>query len=169
MVQVTHHWVPSHKAAARFGSSSPRFWVPQKNGALAPAARSGMRFPVPAPAAPLSRRCPRACAAGRSRGAIADETGRIGEDQAISVWPEIRTEKEKSHKGRPTPAVLPGFADFQLLNGSRGRDLFRTIDFTRVSLPALSPLPAEHPRRIEKPEAAPARGSFAACHPGGRS
>jgi single-strand DNA-binding protein len=24
---------PSHKAAARFGSSSPRFWVPQKNGA----------------------------------------------------------------------------------------------------------------------------------------
>src|SRR5437899_1334970 len=26
-------WVPSHKAAARFGSSSPRFWVPQKNGA----------------------------------------------------------------------------------------------------------------------------------------
>jgi hypothetical protein len=29
----THHWVPSHKAAARFGSSSPRFWVPQKNGA----------------------------------------------------------------------------------------------------------------------------------------
>src|SRR6266699_6715499 len=30
---LTHHWVPSHKAAARFGSSSPRFWVPQKNGA----------------------------------------------------------------------------------------------------------------------------------------
>jgi hypothetical protein len=28
-----HHWVPSHKAAARFGSSSPRFWVSQKNGA----------------------------------------------------------------------------------------------------------------------------------------
>src|SRR5579859_529836 len=27
------HWVPSRKAAARFGSSSPRFWVPQKNGA----------------------------------------------------------------------------------------------------------------------------------------
>ena len=26
-------WVPSHKAAARFGSSSPRFWVPQENGA----------------------------------------------------------------------------------------------------------------------------------------
>jgi hypothetical protein len=24
---------PSHKAAARFGSRSPRFWVPQKNGA----------------------------------------------------------------------------------------------------------------------------------------
>jgi hypothetical protein len=33
MVQVTLHWVPSHKAAARFGSRSPRFWVPQKNGA----------------------------------------------------------------------------------------------------------------------------------------
>src|SRR5271163_4834233 len=30
---LTHHWVPSHKAAARFGSRSPRFWVPQKNGA----------------------------------------------------------------------------------------------------------------------------------------
>src|SRR6266404_1636264 len=29
---LTHHWVPSHKAAARFGSSSPRFWVPQKMG-----------------------------------------------------------------------------------------------------------------------------------------
>src|SRR6266849_10944954 len=28
-----HHWVPSHKAAARFGSRSPRFWVPQENGA----------------------------------------------------------------------------------------------------------------------------------------
>src|SRR5258708_1878834 len=28
-----HYWVPSHKAAARFGSRSPRFWVPQKNGA----------------------------------------------------------------------------------------------------------------------------------------
>jgi hypothetical protein len=26
-------WVPSHKAAARFGSRSPRFWVPQENGA----------------------------------------------------------------------------------------------------------------------------------------
>ena len=33
MVQVTHHRVPSHKAAARLGSRSPRFWVPQKNGA----------------------------------------------------------------------------------------------------------------------------------------
>src|SRR5438445_9005651 len=32
-VPPLHHWVPSHKAAARFGSSSPRFWVPQKNGA----------------------------------------------------------------------------------------------------------------------------------------
>jgi Single-strand binding protein family len=31
-VPPLHHWVPSHKAAARFGSSSPRFWVPQKNG-----------------------------------------------------------------------------------------------------------------------------------------
>ncbi len=30
---VHKHWVPSHKAAARFGSSSPRFWVPQKNEA----------------------------------------------------------------------------------------------------------------------------------------
>ncbi len=30
---LTHHWVPSHKAVARFGSSSPRFRVPQKNGA----------------------------------------------------------------------------------------------------------------------------------------
>src|SRR5712664_4880877 len=29
---LTHHWVPSHKAAARFGSSSPRYWVPQKMG-----------------------------------------------------------------------------------------------------------------------------------------
>jgi hypothetical protein len=28
-----HHWVPSDKAAARFGSRSPRFWVPQENGA----------------------------------------------------------------------------------------------------------------------------------------
>src|ERR1700675_4742087 len=27
-----HHRVPSHKAAARLGSRSPRFWVPQKNG-----------------------------------------------------------------------------------------------------------------------------------------
>src|SRR3981189_164109 len=27
------HWVPSNKAAARFGSRSPRFWVPQENGA----------------------------------------------------------------------------------------------------------------------------------------
>lgn len=27
-----NHRVPSHKAAARFGSSSPRFWVPQKMG-----------------------------------------------------------------------------------------------------------------------------------------
>src|SRR6266700_2124732 len=32
-VPPLHHWVPSHKAATRFGSSSPRFWVPQKNGA----------------------------------------------------------------------------------------------------------------------------------------
>src|SRR4029077_21074950 len=32
-VPPLHHWVPSHKAAARFGSSSLRFWVPQKNGA----------------------------------------------------------------------------------------------------------------------------------------
>ena len=32
MLQVTHHWVPSHKAAARLGSRSPRFWVPQKMG-----------------------------------------------------------------------------------------------------------------------------------------
>src|SRR5437879_3637046 len=32
-VPPLHHWVPSDKAAARFGSSSPRFWVPQKNGA----------------------------------------------------------------------------------------------------------------------------------------
>jgi hypothetical protein len=31
-VPPLHHWVPSHKAAARFGSSSPRFWVPQKMG-----------------------------------------------------------------------------------------------------------------------------------------
>jgi hypothetical protein len=28
-----HHRVPSHKAAARFGSKSLRLWVPQKNGA----------------------------------------------------------------------------------------------------------------------------------------
>src|SRR6267378_3112499 len=27
------HQVPSHKAAARLGSSSPRFWVAQENGA----------------------------------------------------------------------------------------------------------------------------------------
>jgi hypothetical protein len=27
------HWVPFHKAATRFGSRSPRFWVPQENGA----------------------------------------------------------------------------------------------------------------------------------------
>src|SRR5256714_15384700 len=32
-VPPLHHWVPSHKAATCFGSSSPRFWVPQKNGA----------------------------------------------------------------------------------------------------------------------------------------
>jgi hypothetical protein len=32
-VPPLHHWVPSHKAAARFGSRSPRFWVPQENGA----------------------------------------------------------------------------------------------------------------------------------------
>jgi hypothetical protein len=32
-VPPLRHWVPSHKAAARFGSSSPRLWVPQKNGA----------------------------------------------------------------------------------------------------------------------------------------
>src|SRR5712692_2696361 len=32
-VPPLHHWVPSHKAAARFGSSSCRFWVLQKNGA----------------------------------------------------------------------------------------------------------------------------------------
>src|SRR6516225_9988388 len=32
-VPPLHHWVPSHKAAARFGSRSLRFWVPQKNGA----------------------------------------------------------------------------------------------------------------------------------------
>src|SRR5712671_6255744 len=32
-VPPLHHCVPSHKAAARFGSSSLRFWVPQKNGA----------------------------------------------------------------------------------------------------------------------------------------
>jgi hypothetical protein len=32
-VPPLHHRVPSHKAATRFGSSSPRFWVPQKNGA----------------------------------------------------------------------------------------------------------------------------------------
>jgi hypothetical protein len=31
-VPPLHRWVPSHKAAARFGSSSPRFWVPQKMG-----------------------------------------------------------------------------------------------------------------------------------------
>jgi len=31
-VPPLHHWVPSHKAAARLGSRSPRFWVPQKNG-----------------------------------------------------------------------------------------------------------------------------------------
>ena len=31
-VPPLHHWVPSDKAAARFGSSSPRFWVPQKMG-----------------------------------------------------------------------------------------------------------------------------------------
>ncbi len=30
---LTHHWVPSHKAAARFGSRSHRFRVPQENGA----------------------------------------------------------------------------------------------------------------------------------------
>src|SRR6266699_4216283 len=29
----THNMGPSYKAAARFGSRSPRFWVPQKNGA----------------------------------------------------------------------------------------------------------------------------------------
>ncbi len=32
-VPPLHHRVPSHKAAARLGSRSPRFWVPQKNGA----------------------------------------------------------------------------------------------------------------------------------------
>ena len=32
-VPPLHHWVPSHKAATRFGSSSPRLWVPQKSGA----------------------------------------------------------------------------------------------------------------------------------------
>src|SRR6266853_7022336 len=30
-VPPLHHWVPSHKAAARFESRSPRFCVPQKN------------------------------------------------------------------------------------------------------------------------------------------
>src|SRR5258708_5479859 len=32
-VPPLHHRVPSHKAAACLGSRSPRFWVPQKNGA----------------------------------------------------------------------------------------------------------------------------------------
>src|SRR5207249_10593245 len=32
-VPPLHHWVPSHKAAARFGSTSPRFWgAPEKWG-----------------------------------------------------------------------------------------------------------------------------------------
>jgi hypothetical protein len=31
-VPPLHDWVLSHKAADRFGSSSPRFWVPQKIG-----------------------------------------------------------------------------------------------------------------------------------------
>src|SRR5882762_197204 len=31
-VPPLRHWVPSHKAAARFGSRSPRFWVSQKMG-----------------------------------------------------------------------------------------------------------------------------------------
>jgi hypothetical protein len=30
-VPPLQHWVPSNKAAACFGSRSPRFWVPQKN------------------------------------------------------------------------------------------------------------------------------------------
>src|SRR5690348_1499838 len=32
-VPALHHWVPSHKAAARVGSSSLAFDLPQKNGA----------------------------------------------------------------------------------------------------------------------------------------
>lgn len=32
-VPPIHQWVPSYKAAARFGSSSSRFWLPQKKWA----------------------------------------------------------------------------------------------------------------------------------------